>query len=500
MFIPPMFIWLAVGGFAFAGWLFFAWREQQSKRGVNTVTDAVGVNALRESLNHVTELYVRTGGDPLLARAGSKTENPVLSTYKGKTLAQYQSIAQLFVAASYGHCAVSEAVTQGERKLSHGLLGTAVNLPSLTEIANHPVTVRTVNPSVFTTYGGRRAADAPRPPQFLPEYLFNACEKMLNAVQTGLAELRRAPDTVTTRLAAAAESLNRSELQVKSLANVGADYKPFPDKKAVVELKMRRIESERDADPIGALELCNALDAELKTLAAEISKATQLVNGLADTRTKLQEQRDWVAKIRTTAVICPWHTSADEPSCWQLKNADTNPDIGFAQCETFIGKAQTALEAGDFDAAAAAKKEADGVWNHASNQVKAIFAAKNSIDEQVPRLQMQLSAVRGELTTMGSTPQSQEMSQLVSTTCDAIDQRLKEVHKFYACEKFHESLAMITGAQGAEQGLPISKLIDQAKNLLVLLKEAQKAASDAAARAQQVLERAQEVARQAKSQ
>jgi len=125
-------------------------------------------------------------------------------------------------------------------------------------------------------------------------------------------------------------------------------------------------------------------------------------------------------------------------------------------------------------------------------QVQALFSAKNSIDEQMPKVQIQLASLRGELSTVGTTAQCEEMARLVGTTCDAVEQRVREVHSFYQMEKFQEALALLTGAQGSDFGMPIAKLLEQAKSLLKSLKDATKAALDAQQKVDETVRKAGE--------
>ena len=135
-----------------------------------------------------------------------------------------------------------------------------------------------------------------------------------------------------------------------------------------------------------------------------------------------------------------------------------------------LSNGQLAAVAGECKQALAARTQADKL-------VKALIAAKTAVDEHVPRVRAELATIHSELAGVSSGTATNEMAQLVQRTCKAVEERINEVHNLYLKQFFPEALTLLTGTAGSEYGLPVAKMLAQAKELLQLLKKAAQVAS-----------------------
>jgi hypothetical protein len=490
-------VFLAVGGLSATGFLIMSLMEGGKKITRNVVVEATGVTVLRKRLNAVTQIFVHLGSDPYLARAGSKTENPVLSRLTGETLRRYTELANLWVATSFGHSACANNVIDAERETqTKGVLKLLHAKQAATTVAK-PITFTPAMAKWFQAYGTAAPRNAPASPSYSPEHVLDCIEKMCATITSGLQEIRNASTTVEARLAKSNVAVGACEQTLNELARSNLTYSPYQDRKRGIDLFFGQIKTAVKNDPMGGLKLCTDLDNQIAGLQKELQQVQTLLAGIDASAAQLVKNREYVTKVRATQVVCPWAPTEKEPESWKLTNAGSNPDTGFAQGDASLSQARSSLAAGQLKMAADERKEADTFSKNAVSLVSALFQAKGTIDEQVPKVQMELASLRGELSTIRNTAQSEEMSKLVTNTCEAVDQRLREVLRFYRLEKFHEALALLSGAQGTDQGMPISKLVAQAKDLLRLLKEANKAAEEAQRRVEQARRDADDVLRKA---
>jgi hypothetical protein len=304
------------------------------------------------------------------------------------------------------------------------------------------------------------------------------CEELDRQIKGLLGELSQAAQ-VHARLQGATQSLTACEAQNEALSKQEIAYAPYKDRVAAINTLREQVEGAVGRDPGKALGTCAELDKAIKALASELTQAANIVKQLDDADLELSTKEEWVTKIRGTAVTCPWADAreSDAPN-WLLNTADSNPDSLFAQSKSLLSQARGSLASGNFPVISGEIKQAETARNQGAAMVQAQFDTKNTVDEQVPRVRAELTALHGEVlaTTGGST--SGEMSQLVQKACGAVEDRLHEIRDLYGKQKFVEAASLLTGTQGNEHGMPISKLLAQAKELCRLLKQAAEVAGN----------------------
>ncbi len=152
MFDSPIVIWLGIGGFAIVGWAFFAALELKGKWTRTSINEATGVEQLRSKLNPVTDSFLALAADQMLVKAASKTDNPYLERFKGRTLDKYREVCRQFVIASYAHDALASVVLDAERVLSARGLAAAIKLPKVSQINEQPIEVKNVDARTLSSY------------------------------------------------------------------------------------------------------------------------------------------------------------------------------------------------------------------------------------------------------------------------------------------------------------------------------------------------------------
>ena len=457
----------------FCGVIFgcFALIEKRKQYSNQVVQGMTGVQKWRLRLNGITDSFIKLGTDPLLRAAASKSNDPSLTAFTGQTLTYYNNFKANYVALSFAYNVSSRAVQTSEGQLTGSGLKKAANLHKVTKLAELAVEIKEIRPESYTRLVAL-SRFSPKPPSYQVDYLFDVCEKMIAEVNAGLTAVRSAPVAVHAALAKSDAAIVIVGQLHEALVTDSAAYTPYDNKLAAIAAKRAQIVSAIAADPIGAGGQCANLNKLIEALAAELRQAQQMVLTVQATATKLEKTREWVARVRSTAVTCPWADSNGDEPYWHLDTPDSDPDGQLSQCETLLAQARSALSSGALANVAGGSKQGLAACTQAENMVKAMFAAKTAVDEQVPTVRAELAAVRAELHAVTGGGSTQEMAALVERTCEAVVGRIDEVYALYRKQQFPAALALLTGSSSNEYGLPVAKLLAQSKELLRLLKQA----------------------------
>jgi hypothetical protein len=449
----------------------FALFERKKLYDNKVVSGMSGVLVWRKRLNAVTDGFVALGNDALMRGAASQTADPSLSAFKGQTLKFYQGFKQPYLALSFAYNGSAAAVQNAERLLAGSGLMKVRGAHSASQLSELAVELKEVPVGNFTRLLALPRL-APTPPSYKIEYLFDVCERLTNEIKQGLATIRATPAQVQARLVKVDEKLAQSAQVHDALTAGGATYTPYEERLAAISALRAQILGDLQADPLGALNQCANLDKAAEVLVAELRQAQQLLSSLSEGSQKLATTREWVSRVRSTPVTCPWIDTRGDDLCWQLDTPDSDPEGQLNQCETLLAQARQDLASGALQTVAGGIKQAGAAISQANTMVKAMFDAKTAVDEQVPKVRVELAAVRAELHAITGGVNTQEMANLVERTCEAVDARVNEVYALYRRQLFPAALTLLTGSNSNEYGLPVAKLLAQSKELLRLLKQA----------------------------
>jgi hypothetical protein len=438
-----------------------------------------GVKDWRTRLNGLTDRFVVLGAEPLLARAASKSNDPAQSKLTGQTRALYLQLKDYFVALSYAHNCGTRAVQQAENCLKPKGLFKLVNFRRVTKLAEEALTIKEVSPERYTRFVTPERYGH-TPPVYRLDYVLSVSEKLASEITAGLAKIAETPGKVSARLTTADKNLALAKAQNTALADADVNYLPYQQRLEAIAAARARVQSTLESDPLGALTLCTDLDRSIQALADELTQAKQQLAAVNTAVAQLAETDKWVAKVRATAVTCPWSDAPGENACWHLSTPDSNPDSQLAQAETLLSQARQSLANGQLPAVSGECKQANVARTQAEKMVKALIDSKAAVDEQVPRVRAELAAIHGELVGITGGETTHEMAQLVARTCTAVEGRVSEVYNLYRQQLFPEALTLLTGTAGNEYGMPVAKLLAQGKELLELLKKAAKVANSLA--------------------
>jgi hypothetical protein len=298
-------------------------------------------------------------------------------------------------------------------------------------------------------------------------------DKAIAALTQDLEQVKK----LIARAAKADTNTSAAETQYDALRAAGTTYLPFEQRQAAIAAMRAQLSSSIAVDVQGALQICGDLDKAITGLTQELDQAKQQLAAVSGGEQQLAATRQRVAKVRATALTCDWSDDNGERVCWTLSNADSDPDSQLAQGETLLAQARQSLANGQLQAVAGECKQALAALVQADKMVKDVFDAKTAVDEQVPRVRAELAAIHAQLNGITGGESTHEMAQLVERTCSAVDGRIKEVRHLYTKQLFPEALNLLTGTAGNEYGMPIAKLLAQAKELLKLLQQAVQVAS-----------------------
>lgn len=433
-----------------------------------------GIKSWRQRLNQLTDRFVGLGAEPMLARAVSTTSDPYLNGFRGQTLAKYRELKGAYKALTFGYNAIAQVVKKAEFLLTQKGAVQALTIKRAAQAAEGPVMIKEVNPALFALALPR---EAPRPPLFTPAYLLDACERLVATINNLVQAINEVPGKVESRLSAVATTMAQMNEENAKLTLDGVKYGPYETRVASIDLQIAQIRAMIEVDPLGALSQVPELEKQVGTLKNELNGAAQMIAALAHSSSELAQAREWVAKVRATQVSCPWSEATSEKSTtWKLTTTDSNPDPLFLQAETLAQQAITSLAAGNFHAATLEKKHADASCQQALKLVKDLIERKNAIDEQVPRVRAELTALTAEVNATIGSGAAPEMAALVFRACDAVEERINEIAALYGEQKFAEAAMLLSGTQGTEHGMPIAKLLAQANELCRLLKQASEVA------------------------
>lgn len=436
-----------------------------------------GMQEWRARLNGITNSFVKLGSEKLLAKVASRTEDPLLNKYAGKTLATYKRIKDAYLAVSFGYAALSRCIQHCEGVLSVKGVWKLVRVRDALRIAETPLRVTECNVSWFTE-AVKPPQSTPEAPAFLPGYLSEALEALIGKINTWTKQIQDAPAQVESKRASAEQSLANCRRLYEELRMNGTTYGAFEDRVTGIELTSGQIAAVAQADPLGALDRSAELDQQIASLRKELEQAGKWLATIVTAGNNLTAQMAWVAEVRATALQCPWNDEAQQ-TCWLLKSADSNPDGLFAEAHDLIEQAKSALTSGNFSQVEADCTSANQKVAAVKTRVQAQFNAKASVDSKVPALRGQLTSLREDLAkaTEGMGQSESDMAQLVTRACRAVEDRIGVIHSLYQDQRFADALAQLTGSEVNEHGMPIAKLMEQAKELLSLLKQAQKTAA-----------------------
>jgi hypothetical protein len=441
-----------------------------------------GVKDWRIRLNGLTDRFVAIGAEPLLARAASKSNDPAQTKLKGQTLALYLQLKDYFVSMSYAYSCGSRAVQQAEGLFKpKGALKLA-NVRRATKLAEQGLTIKEITPERYLNLA-TPANYAPKPPVYQLAYILEVCDRLAAEITKGLRSIAECPPKVTARLAAAGTNLTAATELYSTLLAAGVTYLPYEQRQAAIDAVQLRVGSLIEVDPLGALALCNDLDKLIKALSQELDQARQNLVEVGSYEQKLAATRQWIANVRATPVTCPWSDSTAATACWTLSNPDSDPDSQLAQSATLLTQARQSLANGQLPAVSGECKQALAARVQAEKMVKALIDAKTAVDEQIPRVRAELVTIHSELVGITGGETTHEMAQLVERVCTAVEGRITEVYALYVKQLFAEALTLLTGTAGTEYGLPVAKLLAQAKELLELLKKAAQVARSLAKQA-----------------
>ena len=233
----------------------------------------------------------------------------------------------------------------------------------------------------------------------------------------------------------------------------------------------QRVETTALTDSLGAIPVCNDLDKAIQALAQEAEQAIKQWNNIVAGDKEQVEIVDRMAKVRSTRISCPWSDDNGEPVSWTLAAPDSNPDEQIARSKALLLQARASLASGKPASTEGECKQAKDARTQADRMVNAYINAKASVDEQVPKVRAELAAIRGELSGITDGESTHEMFHLIARTCAAVEGRISEVHSLYVKEQFTQALTLLTSTVGNEYGLPIAKLLSQAKDILNRAKE-----------------------------
>jgi hypothetical protein len=472
--IPNIF--LAIVGGALVLFALFYLLEQR-KLWKNEILEGVtGVKDWRKRLNGNTDRFVALGREPLLAQAASKTADPVAAKLSGKTLAHYQRLKDMYVALSYAYNCGARAVQQAEGRFKINGPLKLVTIRDAGKLAEQGLEIKEIHPHHYLNLV---APDryAPKPPVYHLDYIFSVCDKLTDEIARGLTTLASYPAQVTARLATADKNRAAATAQYNALRSADVTYLPYEQRLTAIAVIEARVSANIGNDAIGALALCTDLDKGIQALAQELDQAKTQLTAVSGGEKQLAASLAYVVKVRATPVTCPWSDNCGEPTYWTLSTPDSDPDSQLAQSATLFTQARQSLVTGQLQTVSAECAQALAARNQAEKMVKALFEAKTAIDEQVPRVRAELAAIRAEQIGITGGASTHEMAQLVERTCTAVEGRIKEVHALYLKQQFPQALNLLTGTAGNEYGLPVAKLLAQAKELLSLLKKAAAVAS-----------------------
>jgi hypothetical protein len=260
--------------------------------------------------------------------------------------------------------------------------------------------------------------------------------------------------------------------QYDALHTAGVAYLPFDERHTAIAAKRAQVTATLQEDLPRAQQGCVDLEKAIAALTLELQQAKQHLATVSHGAVLLDDSKRRVAKVRATALTCDWWNDDGERVCWTLSNADSDPDSQLAQCETLLAQARQSLANGQLQSVAGEYNQALAALAQADKMVKGLLEAKAAVDEQVPHVRAELAAIHGQLVGITGGDSTNEMAQLVERTCSAVESRIKEVRHLYTQQLFPEALNLLTGTAGSEYGLPIAKLLAQAKELLKLLQQA----------------------------
>jgi|GEM_PF-3514849 len=439
-----------------------------------------GVKDWRVRLNALTDRYVALGSEALLKRAASASADPALTTLAGQTKALYVQLKDRYLALSYAYNCGARAVQGAEAAFKHQGALKVVSIRRAGKLSERRMEIKEIGAERYTRLLSP-ARMAPKPPEYQLQYVFDVSAKLIDEIVAGLKKIADAPAAVSSRLAAAAKEIAGAEALYNNLLENGATYLPYEKSTAAVTGLVDRIKSTVDSDPLGALALCANVDQAIKALVTELNQAKQQLAAVHAAQDKVTATRQWVAKVRSTNVTCPWSDAPAEAAYWTLSNADSDPDALLLQAETLLTQASQSLAHGQLQTVSGECKQAVTALEQAEKMVKALFDAKTAVDEEVPRVRAELAAIHSELVGITGGETTHEMAQLVKRTCAAVEGRITEVHAIYQKQNFPEAKNLLTGAAGNEYGMPVAKLLTQAKELLGLLQKAALVANSLAA-------------------
>ncbi|MBS1994280.1 MAG: hypothetical protein JSS83_27400 [Cyanobacteria bacterium SZAS LIN-3] len=435
-----------------------------------------GVKDWRVRLNTLTDRFVALGNEPLLKRAASNSDDPVLAKLQGQTRAFYVQLKERYLALSYAYNCGARAVQSAEASFKAPGALKLVSIRRSGKLSEKGLEIKEVSPDRYLRLLNPDRY-SPKPPVYQLEYIFTVSGKLIDEITAGIKRIAEHTAGVASRLGAAEKAMEGASGLYSTLLENGATYLPYDRSKAAIEALGTRINDTVAGDPIGAYALCNDLDGAIKALVTELNQAKQQLASVKDGQEKLTATRQWVAKVRSTNVTCPWSDEVGESAYWTLSSVDSDPDALLLQAETLLAQASQSLANGQLQTVTGECKQAFAAREQAEKMVKALFDAKTAIDEEVPRVRAELAAIQSELVGITGGETTHEMAQLVKRTCAAVEGRINEVHTIYCKQSFPEAKNLLTGTAGNEYGMPVAKLLTQARELLTLLKKAAQVAS-----------------------
>jgi len=439
-----------------------------------------GVKDWRVRLNALTDRFVALGSEALLKRAASSSDDPVLTQLKGQTRALYVTLKDRYLSLSYSYNCGARAVQGAEAAFKAPGALKVVTIRRAGKLAERKLEIKEIGSDRYTRlltperYG-------PKPPEYHLQYVFDVSNKLVDEIAEGLKRIAAAPQQVTARLAAADKEIAAATALYNNLLENGAAYLPYEKSMTAIAAVVETIRAATQSDPLGAQAQCATLDQTIKALVTELNQAKQQLAAVGAAQNKLTATRQWVAKVRATNVTCPWADTPSEVAYWTLSNPDSDPDAQLLQAETLLTQASQSLAHGQLQTVSGECKQAVAALEQAEKMVKALFDAKTAVDEEVPRVRAELASINGELVGITGGATTNEMAQLVKRTCAAVEGRITEVHAIYVKQNFPEAKNLLTGAAGNEYGMPVAKLLTQAKELLSLLQKAAQVANSLAA-------------------
>lgn len=438
----------------------------------------------RQRLNTITARWVALGEESLLSKAASMRNDPVVPTKSGTTLSRYQEIKNAYLALSYAYNGGAQSVRRAETGLRAPIgVRKAFAVHRAQNLADTRVTIKEIRADYFRHFV-KLPNNAAQPPEYMPGYLLDVCEALLTYIEKGVREIKEAPAAAQAQKAACDSALAACAERNGELAAAGLQYAPYADRAAAMQTALDQLAANQTTDPMGTATALAAHKKSIDGFGGELQQIAQLQKSLKGGQERLEGRREWLQQVRSTHISCPWRDApAGEPPCWRLDHVDTNPEPMLRQAETLLARALELLASGNSQLAESERRQAVALMDQGDKLAQASFDAKNAVDEQVPRVRAELTAIHTEVHGVtGGRPN--DMQQLVAQACDAVEQRLAEVRTLYDDQQFVQSLSVLTGQDSNQYGMPISKLLAQAKELLRLLKQAAEVAGNVQAQLQ----------------